>query len=144
MITFHKMTVQDLDAVSDMESRIFSMPWSREAYQRALLDPNVCYVAAKEGTVLAGSCGVRNILSDGEITNVMVDEPYRGRGIGRAMLQKLLVCGKEMGAVQFFLEVRCSNEPALRLYRSCGFEVEGVRKNLYSNPTENGYVMWKR
>lgn len=144
MITFHKMSAEDLDAVSDMEKRVFSAPWSKQAYQSALVDPNVCYIVAKDDGRVAGSCGVRNILSEGEITNVMIDAPYRGRGISHPMLMTLLAYGKEMGIKQFFLEVRCSNEPALRLYRSCGFAVEGVRRHLYTNPSEDGYVMWKR
>jgi len=138
------MSKEDLDAVCRMEEKIFSMPWSRNAYEKALCDENILYVVAKDGDRVVGSCGVRNILSEGEITNVMIDEPYRGRSISHSMLTELLNLGTGMGIRQFFLEVRCSNEPAIRLYRKCGFEVEGVRRNLYERPAEDGFVMWKR
>ncbi|MBR1691669.1 MAG: ribosomal protein S18-alanine N-acetyltransferase [Lachnospiraceae bacterium] len=144
LITFRKMTTEDLDAVSQMEKRIFSMPWSRDAYEKALADQNVVYVVAKDGNRVVGSCGVRNILSEGEVTNVMIDLPYRKRGISYPMLTKLLAMGEAMGIRRFFLEVRCSNEPAIRLYRKCGFESAGVRRGLYERPAEDGLVMWKR
>lgn len=120
------------------------MPWSKEAYIQALACSDVVYVVAKDGDRIVGSCGVRNILSEGEITNVMVDEPFRGQKISYPMLQTLLEEGKKLGITQFFLEVRAGNKPAVHLYEKCGFKVEGVRKNLYEMPREDGLVMWKR
>lgn len=144
MIIYKKMTINDIEEVSNMEARCFSMPWSREAYIQALGCSDVVYVVAKDGNRIVGSCGVRNILSEGEITNVMVDEPFRGQKISYPMLQTLLEEGKKLGITQFFLEVRAGNKPAVHLYEKCGFKVEGVRKNLYEMPREDGLVMWKR
>lgn len=144
LILLSKMTIDDLDEVVCMEARCFSMPWSRDAYREALCCKEAVYVVAREEGRLVGSCGVRNILSEGEITNVMVDAPFRGRGISFPMLQKLLEEGRTLGVEQFFLEVRAGNVPAIHLYEKCGFQVEGVRKNLYEKPTEDGLVMWKR
>lgn len=144
MITFQQMTINDLDAVSEMEKRCFTMPWSREDYENALSREDTVYMVAKEDDRIIGSCGVRNILAEGEITNVMIDEPYRGRGISAPMLLELLKQGEAIGIEHFFLEVRKSNEPAIKLYMKCGFVVEGLRKNLYEKPSEDGFVMWKR
>ena len=138
------MTIDDLEEVALMEQRCFSMPWSKNAYEQALKSDNVIYIVAKDGQRIVGSCGVRNILSEGEITNVMIDEPFRGKGISYPMLQKLLEEGKKIGVCQFFLEVRAGNKSAIRLYKKCGFIVEGVRKNMYEMPVEDGLVMWKR
>ena len=41
------------------------------------------------------------------------------------------------------LEVRVSNEPAIALYKTYGFEVAGVRKGFYTAPREDAYVMLK-
>lgn len=144
LLTFEKMTEADLDAVSSMEARTFSMPWTRDDYKQMLVCKDAVYVVAKEDGAIVGSHGVRNILSEGEITNVMVDKPYRGRAISYPMLMELLKQGEAIGIKEFFLEVRQSNEPAIKLYTKCGFQVEGVRKNLYERPVENGLIMWKR
>ncbi|MBO6016038.1 MAG: ribosomal protein S18-alanine N-acetyltransferase [Lachnospiraceae bacterium] len=144
MITFHRMQPEDLIQVSRLEAQTFTMPWSLDAYRRALGDENTLYIVAKDGAHVVGSCGVRNILSEGEITNVMVEEAYRGKSIGTSLLMRLLDEGEKIGIESFFLEVRCSNEPAIALYQKCGFRVEGVRKNLYEKPAEDGLVMWRR
>jgi ribosomal-protein-alanine N-acetyltransferase len=47
------------------------------------------------------------------------------------------------GIVFISLEVRESNVPAISLYQSLGFTIEGTRKNFYSNPRENAFVMIK-
>ena len=57
---------------------------------------------------------------------------------------RVLEEGKKIGIEQFFLEVRAGNKPAISLYEKCGFQVEGVRKNLYEMPKEDGLIMWKR
>lgn len=144
LIVYKKMTIEDIEEVSSMEQRCFSMPWSLNAYRQAFDCDDVVYVVAKDEGRIVGSCGVRNILSEGEITNVMVDKPFRGRGISYPMLQILLDEGKKLGIQQFFLEVRASNQPAIHLYEKCGFKVEGIRKKLYEMPVEDGLVMWKR
>ena len=138
------MTINDIEEVSKMEERCFSMPWSKDAYEQALQSNDVVYVVAKEEERIVGGCGVRNILSEGEITNVMVDEPFRGQKISYPMMQKLLEEGRKIGIEQFFLEVRAGNKPAVHLYEKCGFKIEGVRKNLYEMPKEDGLIMWKR
>lgn len=144
LILYKKMTINDIEEVSKMEERCFSQPWSKEAYEQALQCEDVVYVVAKEEERIVGSCGVRNILSEGEITNVMVDVPYRGQKISYPMMQKLLEEGAKLGIEQFFLEVRAGNTAAIHLYETCGFCIEGVRKNLYEMPKEDGLIMWKR
>lgn len=144
MLTFRKMHEKDLETVSQMEQRTFSMPWTKDDYEKMLLCQEAVYVVACLDDKIVGSCGVRNILGEGEITNVMVDESYRGQGISYPMLTELLKQGAEIGVLQFFLEVRQSNEAAIHLYEKCDFLVEGRRKNLYEKPIEDGLIMWKR
>jgi [ribosomal protein S18]-alanine N-acetyltransferase len=57
----------------------------------------------------------------------------RRRGLGRALLNHLLQFGRSEGYAWVLLEVRASNEPAIRLYRSMGFEPRRVRAAYYSD-----------
>ena len=84
------------------------------------------------------------VLEEADITNVAVDVPFRGRGIGFLMLQELMRIGRERGVEAFTLEVRQSNQAAISLYERLGFENCGIRKNFYEKPTEHAVIMWKR
>jgi len=56
-----------------------------------------------------------------ELARVIVDPDLRGRGIGRQLVQALLVPALEAGYSEVFLRVRPENEPAIRAYRGSGF-----------------------
>ena len=103
-----------------------------------------CYLVGLMEEEVVASCGLRNIVGDGEITNVVTKSSARGRGIGEQMLLKLLEEGTAMGVEAFTLEVRKSNDAAIHLYEKLGFVTEGVRKNFYEDPTEDALIMWKR
>lgn len=144
MITIEELKEQDVGDVSKIEERAFSMPWSAADFLQMINNENALYLVAKSDGIPIACCGVRNILGEGEITNVVVDEHYRGKGIGSQMLFKLLEKGKQMGIKAFTLEVRKSNEAAICLYEKAGFVTEGIRKNFYEKPVEDGLIMWKR
>ena len=65
----------------------------------------------------------------------------RRRGVGRALIGELIHALADREIFRIVLEVRASNEPAIRLYEQEGFAVVGTRKNFYEKPTEDAYVM---
>ena len=148
MIRIRKMTESDIPEVARIEKMIFADPWSEKVYRETLKLPETGYVVATDvsddGEDIIGAAGVRNIVGTGEITNVMILPGYRGRGIAKMMLTDLLETGRQLGACDFTLEVRVSNEPAIRLYESLGFESEGVRPGFYRNPAEDAAIYWLR
>ena len=86
-----------------------------------------------------------NGLTEGEITNVAVTRKMRKKGCGRELLLRMQQWADEHGIDRIILEVRSGNEPAIHLYRTCGFEKIGVRKNFYQFPREDADIMeWKR
>ena len=52
--------------------------------------------------------------------------------------------GRKHGLLEFTLEVRVGNKPAIRAYEKVGFESEGIRPNFYSHPKEDALIMWIR
>ena len=109
-----------------------------------IANKDACYLVGLYGDEVVASCGLRNIVGDGEITNVVTKTSARGKGIGTQMLVKLMEEGVSMGVEAFTLEVRKSNDAAIHLYENLGFVTEGVRKNFYEEPTEDALIMWKR
>jgi ribosomal-protein-alanine N-acetyltransferase len=51
--------------------------------------------------------------------------------------------GARRGARRATLEVRRSNEGALRLYERFGFTVTGMRRGYYDKPLEDALVLWR-
>lgn len=133
-----------VDQVCVLEEEAFSMPWHRESFLEMISNENARYLVALQGTEVVACCGLRNIVGEGEITNVVTRRDVRGKGIAGQLLAELLEEGKKMGVEAFTLEVRKSNRPAISLYEKLGFETEGIRKNFYEKPTEDALIMWKR
>lgn len=144
MITIHRMTSEDVPQVAELERRCFSEPWSEATFADYCSREDICYLVLKEENKVIGNCGVRNIAGEGEITNVAIDEAYRGKGLSVKLMEELLKKGTEMGITEFTLEVRAGNAPAIHLYEKMGFLTEGVRKGFYEHPKEDALIMWKR
>ena len=65
----------------------------------------------------------------------------RRQGFGAKLTSALIEECFKRGMHEIFLEVRISNLSALSLYRQLGFTVKGMRKNYYSEPKEDAYIM---
>ena len=138
------LTEEYVDQVCILEEEAFSMPWHRESFLEMIQNKDACYLVGLHEDEVVASCGLRNIVGDGEITNVVTKASERGKGIGEKMLLKLLEEGVAMGVEAFTLEVRKSNYAAIHLYEKLGFVTEGIRKNFYEEPTEDALIMWKK
>jgi len=137
-----KMTMEDLQQVCAIENETFSDPWSEEDFRNSLQEANNAYLLAELDGVIAGYCGYWGIAGEGYIYNVAVKQEFRRRGLGYQMLKTLIDESADRGITSFTLEVRASNEPAIRLYESLGFESAGLRKDFYRKPKEDAVIMW--
>jgi ribosomal-protein-alanine N-acetyltransferase len=96
-----------------------------------------CSVAEIDGRVAGFLVTRQSCPGESEILNLAVHPAFRRRRIAETLLRDALATAK--GA--WFLEVRESNQPAIRLYESLGFERAGRRENYYTGPTEAAIVM---
>lgn len=134
-----KLTPDYVSAVAAIEKRCFSNPWSETAVNAEL--ENHCskiYIALVDGTA-AGYANIYTVLDEMDIVRVAVLPEYRRQGIAAEILKTVLA--EKQGTV--YLDVRESNHPAISLYKSLGFVDTGVRKNYYTNPTENAILMMR-
>lgn len=67
---------------------------------------------------------------------LMVARPYRRQGIGRALMEAAEAWAREVGVRKLELHVFPSNEAALALYESLGYEREGFRRAHYRRGDE--------
>ena len=131
------VTAEDLDAIGRIQgSSPEAAQWNLGAYLEF-----ECTVAIIGQVV--GFLVVRQTAPDErEILNLAVDPAYRRRGIARRLMEHQLIERRlHQGKGSWFLEVRESNGPAIRLYESLGFRACGRREGYYNNPAEAGIVM---
>lgn len=139
------MAEEDIDSVVEIEEQLFSKPWTKQDFINSMSDRHNIYVVAEnEHQEIIGYCGIWGVLDEGQITNVAVRTEDQGNGVGFKMLEELLFIGRNEGLQQYTLEVRKSNIKAIRLYEKLGFVEEGIRKNFYDKPVEDGIIMWLR
>lgn len=140
-VQIRRMEAADAEAVSCIEQQIFSQPWSRQGFLDALAGENAIFLVAEADRKIIGYCGMYCAADEGEITNVAVGAAYRKSGIGTKLMESLLTVAKGAGVKTVILEVRASNEEAIRLYKKFGFDLQGVRKGFYEKPKEDACVM---
>ncbi len=137
------MTKEDCVQVAEIEAASFSVPWTLRAFTETVEKENFRYFVAEEEGEILGYCGFLFVLDEAEIPNVCVKASARKRGIGKQMMTVLAEEAKKLGMAVLYLEVRESNTPARNLYRSLGFEENGIRKNFYEHPAEHAVLMSK-
>jgi ribosomal-protein-alanine N-acetyltransferase len=133
----------DLDAVERIERGSYPTPWSRSMFAGELAKPSSVCLGAFQGSDMLGYLIVARYVDAWHVMNVAVDEPYRGRGIARGMLERLFE--STVGDVErgYTLEVRVTNETAIALYRRLGFVETGVRRGYYTDNREDALIMWR-
>jgi GNAT superfamily N-acetyltransferase len=100
----------------------------REISRKSGFLPDATWLITHGGTLCATVQGIRESSGLGAIQNLGVTPPYRGRGLGRALLLKSLYGFWRAGLGRAHLEVTATNDAAVRLYRRVGFR---CRKTLY-------------
>lgn len=133
--------LSDLDRLMQIEHASYGVDaWSRVAMAEDLEARHTVYLAAERDGAVVGYAGLGIGYPDAEVLTIAVDPVCRGVGAGRALFEGLLEVAREANCLRVFLEVGVTNEPALALYRSAGFEGLAVRKRYYPSG-EDALVM---
>jgi ribosomal-protein-alanine N-acetyltransferase len=142
-IELRPLVLDDLDAIETIETASYPTPWSRAMFTGELAKPSSLSVAAVEGDVLVGYVVISRYVDAWHIMNVAVASTHRRRGIASALLEHLFALTRDDMRRGYTLEVRVSNEPAIRLYERLGFAVRGTRRGYYTDNREDALIMWR-
>jgi ribosomal-protein-alanine N-acetyltransferase len=140
-----RMTRDDeIDEVAALEAASFTNPWTREMLARELSHSDVARVYGLRGPdgQLLAFCACWVVFDELHINTLAVVAHRRREGLATRLLAFLFAEAAAAGVCRATLEVRRSNEPALRLYERLGFSVRAVRTGYYTNPDEDGLVLW--
>lgn len=144
-VTIAPMTKSDVPGVAELEQRLFpgDDPWPEQAF-RIELAAGRHYLVARQRGELLGYGGLAVVAgpprAEAEIHTIGIRPDARRRGIGRALLRRLLAAADTVHAT-VFLEVRTDNAAAQALYVGEGFGVVGTRKRYYQGSGADAYTM---
>jgi ribosomal-protein-alanine N-acetyltransferase len=137
------MQERHLAALARLEAACFSSPWSKEGLRSELTNPCAYFLVAENASEVLGYAGMHVVCGEAYLANIAVFPAARSRGVGRALLRALSDRAQAKACEFLTLEVRPSNQAALALYRSEGFQVVGQRRGFYTAPQEDALIMTK-
>lgn len=141
-MTVRRATIEDAKEIFAIEMECFSVPWSLDSIETELLNEDKkLYYVVEDANGIVGYAGAWLVYDEGQITNIAIRPSARRQGFGAKLTSALIEECFKRGMHEIFLEVRISNLSALSLYRKLGFTVKGMRKNYYSEPKEDAYIM---
>lgn len=142
-LVFRSMVLDDIAIIAAIEHEAFTTPWTEEAFRNELVNNMFArYMVMEYEKEVIGYGGMWVIIDEAHVTNVAVRSDWRGLGLGEQLLSELQRTAVFFGADKMTLEVRVSNEVALRLYRKLGFESAGIRPAYYADNQEDALIMW--
>lgn len=142
-LRFEKLNESHLESILAIERVCNSAPWSERSFRGELDNAQSVFLTAIADGKVVGYAGLWVVIDEGHITTVAVDPDYRRKGIGRKLTKAILEEAREQGVVCATLEVRASNEAAIKLYEGLGFVQSARRRGYYPDNREDAIVMWK-
>jgi len=114
--------------------------WSAQEFVQLETSGIQVWVAMQDDEI-AGAVASREAAGEAEILNLAVAPAWRGRGIGRRLMETALDWAVSAGVRRVFLEVRESNARARVFYFRLGFTEAGRRQGYYQHPAEDALVL---
>ncbi len=142
-VDIRRLQMQDLSAIEEIERRSYPTPWSRSMFAGELAKPASVCLGAFEGERLAGYMIISRYVDAWHVMNIAVDPEFRRRGIATALLERLFELTEDESRRGYTLEVRVSNEAAIKLYERLGFRSRGIRRGYYTDNREDALIMWR-
>lgn len=140
-MVIRQMSTKDIESVYQLSVDSFSEPWSLESIKQEIDNPVASYFVAEKQGIIVGYIGLWHVLDEGEVINVAVDTSQRRQGIGVLLMNQLIEEAKKYQLNVIHLEVRKSNEAAIKLYERYGFKEIAIRKGYYHKPLEDAVIM---
>ncbi len=104
--------------------------------------PDGFIVVKQRGEILGFVAGVVSAPRRARVLMLAVQDGYRGRGLGTALMDEFTRRCVARGISSIELEVRVSNEGAIRFYKRLGYTIRYLLPRFYTDK-EDGYKMWK-
>ena len=138
-----KMTLDDLNSIQNVLLTDFDNFWTYSTFMDELNSNNSHFVVAKNNNEIVGFAGLKVIVDEADIMNIVVKKIFRHNGIGSILLESLISYAKDNNLKTITLEVNEHNLSAIRLYDKFNFDHIGIRKKYY-NGESDAIIMSKK
>ena len=135
------MTAEDVRKVAEIEKMSFSTPWSETSFYAEVHNIHSFAKVAELENKIVGYICIRQVNDECHLLDLAIHPDHRGKGIATALFNNIMEALKPGKCRTFFLEVRTSNEAARKMYEKFGFNIVGIRKKYYINPTDDAVIM---
>ncbi len=132
-IVITKMQFEDLQNIKQNLQSDYDDFWDLDVISEELKCENSIYIVAKSQDEIMGFAGIKVILDEAELMNIVTKKDSRNLGIATKMMEKIIQICKENKVSKINLEVNVKNTIAINLYKKYNFEEVGLRKKYYNN-----------
>ena len=144
-VDFRRLELRDLTAIEKIERASYKTPWSRSMFAGELAKPSSVSLGAfdPETGELLGYLIISRYVDAWHVMTLAVAPKHRRKRIAAGLLERLFEVTSREGRRGYTLEVRVSNEVAIKLYEQAGFKPRGVRRGYYTDNREDALIMWR-
>ena len=140
IIEISEMSLTDFDEIKNVLTSDFDDFWNSETLKNELCNNNSHYIVAKINNNIVGFAGIKIILDEADIMNIVTKKDSRNSGIGSTLFSSVIDFAKSKNVKKITLEVNENNLSAIHLYEKFGFVRIAERKKYY-NGTDTAIIM---
>lgn len=148
-IEIDTMTINDLPLVLELERHCFFDPWNESMFLYELKDnafSNQIVIKAKENDgseTLLGFAIYWITFDSATICQICVHPDFRRKHLASSLMKEIVDDCFAKRVQNITLEVRASNEKAIKFYEKHSFKKETVKPHYYSNGEDAIYMIRK-
>ena len=132
----------EADELAKIAASAFAGPWFSPIDELDKPWARVWVARDKQAVRAVGFLVAWHVVDELHVLHVATAANMRRRGVGSALVDAAIAYARTSEVRLCLLEVRRSNDPAIRLYEKHGFVVENVRPKYYSDNDEDALEMW--
>ena len=131
-INIRKILEKDFERIYQIENSSFNTPYSRRILKFFIKNEYCIPILIEKGNIIIGyAIGILKYGGRGHLISLAIDPEYRKKTYGKLLLERLLDMFKDDNKKIIHLEVRKTNQAALKLYQNFGFKIIGEKKDYY-------------
>lgn len=136
-IEIKEMNLNDLESIKNSLISDFDNFWTYNILEEELMSENSYFIVAKNSdNEIVGFAGLKIILDESDVMNIVVRKDNRQNGIGSIMMEHLIKYSKSLNLKTITLEVNENNLSAIHLYDKFNFDHMGIRKRYYKDNSD--------